>query len=187
VRNGAKLLDPSDTQKRRQAIEAQAGELDRLADLGLQAIIRDQLLIEGVFSNLMALGTRAPDSLVSNVCQALVVFEQNQTTEDKMGQFDEAVEELRRFIASEKINVSVTARAHRIILRGLSSEQALAISCDDQELFCLKEDLGNHPNGWPTQVAVQPPRWSGNERPIPKSDMLTKARQWLREQRRLNG
>jgi DNA-binding transcriptional regulator YiaG len=79
VRSGPKLLDPSEVQKRQRAIEGQADELDRLAGSGLQAIIRDQLLIEGVFAKLMALGTRAPDSLVSNVHQALVVFERNQT------------------------------------------------------------------------------------------------------------
>jgi hypothetical protein len=79
VRSGPKLLDPSEVQKRQRAIESQADELDRLSASGLEAIIRDRLLIEGVFSKLIALGTRAPDSLVSNVHQALVVFEQGQT------------------------------------------------------------------------------------------------------------
>jgi hypothetical protein len=72
------LLDASQAKKRQQAIEDQADEIDRIAGSGLQAIIRNQLLIEGVFSKLIALGTRAPDSLVSNVFHALVVFEQNQ-------------------------------------------------------------------------------------------------------------
>jgi hypothetical protein len=75
---GAKSPSPSEKQKRQQEIESQADELERLADSGLQAIIRDQLLIEGVFSKLIALGTKAPDSLVTNVAQALVVFERNQ-------------------------------------------------------------------------------------------------------------
>jgi hypothetical protein len=75
---GPKPLTPAEAKKRQQAIEGQADELDRVASSGLQAIIRDQLLIEGVFSKLLALGTKAPDSLVSNVAQALVVFEQNQ-------------------------------------------------------------------------------------------------------------
>ncbi len=79
VRSGPKMLSPSEAQKRQQAIEGQADELDRIAGSGLQAIIRDQRLIEGVFSKLLALDTKAPDSLVSNVAQALVVFEQNQT------------------------------------------------------------------------------------------------------------
>jgi hypothetical protein len=34
-----------------------------------------------------------------------------------MGQFDEAVEDLRGFITSENINVAVTAREHQITLR----------------------------------------------------------------------
>jgi hypothetical protein len=78
VRIGPKMLDPSETKKRQQAVEGQADTLDWFADSGLQAIIRDRLLIEGVFSKLIALRAKAPDSLVSNVAQALVVFERNQ-------------------------------------------------------------------------------------------------------------
>jgi len=79
VRSGPKMLSPSEARKRQEAIEGQADELDRIADSGLQTIIRDRLLIEGAFSKLLALGSKAPDSLVSNVAQALVVFERNQT------------------------------------------------------------------------------------------------------------
>jgi len=74
---GPKSLTPAEAKTRQLAIEAQADELDRIAASGLQAIIGDQRLIEDVFSRLIALGTRAPDSLVSNVHQALVVFERN--------------------------------------------------------------------------------------------------------------
>jgi len=80
VRSGPKMLSPTEARKRQQAIEGQADELDRIADSGLQTIIRDRLLIEGAFSKLLALGSKAPDSLVSNVAQALVVFERNQTS-----------------------------------------------------------------------------------------------------------
>jgi hypothetical protein len=75
---GPEPLTPAEAKKRQRAIERQADELDRIAESGLQAIIRDQLLIDEVFSKLLALGTKAPDSLVSNVAQAFVVFEQNQ-------------------------------------------------------------------------------------------------------------
>jgi Helix-turn-helix len=78
VRSGPKSLTPDEAKKRQQAIEGQADELDRIASSGPQAIIRDQLVIEVVFSKLLALRTKAPDSLVSNVAQALVVFEQHQ-------------------------------------------------------------------------------------------------------------
>ena len=77
---GPNPLTPAQAKKRQQAIEDQADELDRIAGSGLRAIIRDQLLVEGAFAKLIALGTKAPDSLVSNVAQALVVFEQHQTT-----------------------------------------------------------------------------------------------------------
>ena len=79
VRSGPKMLSPSEAKKRQEAIEGQADELDRIAGSGLQAIIRDRLPIEGVFSKLLALGSKAPDSLVSNLAQALVVFERDQT------------------------------------------------------------------------------------------------------------
>jgi hypothetical protein len=59
----------------------------------------------------------------------------------------------------------------------------LYIICDDQEQFRLKEDLGNHPNGFQTQVNVQPPRWGGQEPPITQSEMLATAKKWLNEQR----
>jgi hypothetical protein len=77
---GPKTLTPAEVKKRQQAIEGQADELDRIGGSGLKSIIRDRLLIEEAFSKLLALGTMAPDSLVSNVAQALVVFEQNQTS-----------------------------------------------------------------------------------------------------------
>jgi hypothetical protein len=66
-----------EAKKRQQAIQAEADELDRMAASGLQAIVRDRLLVEDVFKRLLTLGTKAPDSLVSNVAQALVVFEQD--------------------------------------------------------------------------------------------------------------
>src|SRR5271167_3633983 len=103
------------------------------------------------------LGTKAPDSLVTNIHQALVVFEQNQTPEDNMGQIDETLEELQRFIASRNINVSATAHEDQITLLGLSSKHTLTIIYDDQDLFRLKDDLWNHPNGFQTQVTVQTP------------------------------
>ncbi len=89
VRSGPRSLTPEEAKKRQQAIEGQADELDRIASSGLRAIIRDQLLIEGAFSKLLALGTKAPDSLVSNVAQALVVFEQNQTPSESAARLEQ--------------------------------------------------------------------------------------------------
>jgi hypothetical protein len=79
VRSGPRSPTPSESRKRQQAIEGEADRLARLANAGLGAIISNQQQIERVFTDLLALGTRAPDSLVSNVAQALVVFEQNQS------------------------------------------------------------------------------------------------------------
>jgi hypothetical protein len=73
---GAKTPTPSEKQERQRAIESQADELERIAAGGLRSVIHHQRQVEAVFSRLLALGTKAPDSLVSNVHQALVVFEQ---------------------------------------------------------------------------------------------------------------
>lgn len=78
VRSGPKMLSPSETEARQRAIEGQADDLERFADSGLQTIIRDRRLVEGVFSGLIKLGAKAPDSLVSSVAQAIVVFEKNR-------------------------------------------------------------------------------------------------------------
>ena len=103
-----------------------------------------------------------------------------------MGQFDEAVEDLRGFIKSENIDADVTVCKQQITLARRASKQTLEITYDDQEhSFGLIENLGNLPDGVQTQVQ-EPRRWSGNDRPISKSDMLAKARGWLKEQRPLN-
>jgi hypothetical protein len=83
------MLSPSEVKTRQQAIEGQADELERIAGSGLQANIRDQLLIEGVFAKLLALGTKAPDSLVSNVAQALVVFERGRTQAEREARLEQ--------------------------------------------------------------------------------------------------
>ena len=95
-----------------------------------------------------------------------------------MGQFNDAVEDVRRFIVCKNVNATVTVHENQITLHR-SSGATLEITCDDQEHYRLKEDLGNHPNGVQTQVTVQPPRWGGSEPPISQSDMLTKAKWWL--------
>ena len=58
---GPKWLDPAEVEERQRAIEGQADELERIAASGLQAIIRDRLLIEAVFAKLITLGTMASD------------------------------------------------------------------------------------------------------------------------------
>ncbi len=104
-----------------------------------------------------------------------------------MGHFAEVKEELRRFIASENIDVAMTEREKQITLHGISSGRTLEITYDGSENFRLKEALGKHPPGFQTQVATPAPRWSGRERPINKSELLTKAKGWLNSQRAYAG
>jgi transcriptional regulator with XRE-family HTH domain len=66
----------TEANRRQQAIEAQAGRLERLAGSGLSGILRDQLKIEGILSKLPVRDTKAPGSLVLNVAQAFAVFQQ---------------------------------------------------------------------------------------------------------------
>lgn len=78
VRSGPRTLPPAEAAVRQQAIEAQADELDEIANAGLQVAINGRSKIDEVFRNLQALGTRAPDALVSAVNQALVIFEKSR-------------------------------------------------------------------------------------------------------------
>jgi hypothetical protein len=78
VRTGPRTLTLAEAAARQQAIEAQADELDQIANSGLQVAINDQPKIEEVFKKLRDLGTRAPDVLVSAVHQALVIFEKSR-------------------------------------------------------------------------------------------------------------
>ena len=75
VRSGANRPSPEKLREQQEAIEAQAGELEKLAAMGFQGIVDHQRQVEEVFSTLQALGTRAPDRLVSNVAQALTAVE----------------------------------------------------------------------------------------------------------------
>jgi DNA-binding XRE family transcriptional regulator len=131
VRSGARLLSALDVEKRRRAIEAEADELDRLASSGLNAIIRDQLLIEGVFSKLMAFGTKAPDSLVTNVYQALVVFEQNQVSPESK------VRRVQGGMSSEYKGCEITWPEVRMTTSGWT----VNVASNDRHLF---GKLGGH-------------------------------------------
>lgn len=71
VVRGAASPSQSEKEQRLKAIEERADLLDAIAAEGLDAAVRRQLEIEKAFSDLLALGTRAPDALVSNVAQAL--------------------------------------------------------------------------------------------------------------------
>ncbi len=73
VVSGRSMLNSTEALQRENAIKEQADELDRLAVAGMTEILRDPLRIDRVYFALQALGKRAPDSLVSNVAQALEV------------------------------------------------------------------------------------------------------------------
>ena len=79
---GVNVPTPAEKADRQRAIEERADALDQLADGDLRTIVSNQLQIETVFSDLLALGTKAPDSLVSNVHQALAVFDHKRMTND---------------------------------------------------------------------------------------------------------
>lgn len=76
VRSGRESPSLEGIAKRRRDVEEQANQLERIAGSTLEEIVHEQLQIEKVFASLPALSTRAPNALVLNVYEALVVFEQ---------------------------------------------------------------------------------------------------------------
>lgn len=72
---GSNMLTPAEAQERQVAIEAQADALERIAKSGLAAIVRDPQQVETIFAELRRLGTKAPDTLVSAIAHAFVIFE----------------------------------------------------------------------------------------------------------------
>jgi DNA-binding XRE family transcriptional regulator len=75
---GPKALTPSEFRARQAAIEAQGKKLEKIAASGHEVAAKSAKQIEEVFSNLLQLGTRAPDLLVSNVWDAFSVMEMEQ-------------------------------------------------------------------------------------------------------------
>lgn len=100
-----------------------------------------------------------------------------------MRHFAEVREDLRKYIKNENIDVAVTEREKQINLHAISSGRTLEITYDGSEYFRLKEVSGDHPKGFHAQVAAEAPRWTGRERPIAQSELLTKAKAWLNSQR----
>jgi len=83
VRNGPRTPSPAQTKSRQQEIIAQADLLDKLASGDLAAMVRSQHTIEDCFGQIRALGTKAPDELVSGVAHALVVLGRYPLTESE--------------------------------------------------------------------------------------------------------
>jgi hypothetical protein len=85
-------------------------------------------------------------------------------------------------IAAVKINnVASTTDGNKIKLMG-QSRNKLEITCESMNAFRLFEDLGNHSRGLQTQ-AVIPPRWSLGGLPFTQTEMVTRVKTWLHEQR----
>ena len=68
------MLNSAKFVEREKWIKEQADILDQLAAGGLSAILRDPLQIDRVHAKLQTFGKPAPDGLVSNVAQAMIVL-----------------------------------------------------------------------------------------------------------------
>ena len=85
-------------------------------------------------------------------------------------------------IATVRINnIASETVGNKIKLMG-QSRGTLEITCEATNSFRLNEDLGNHPRGIQIQV-VTPPRWSSDGPHYTQSEMVTRVKMWLHEQR----
>jgi hypothetical protein len=86
VRDGAEMPTPEQKLAHEKKILVLADELERLSQDDLARIVSNQIRVEEVFKNLLGLGTKAPDDLVSAVFFAFTVFDNNpvQTEAPKM-------------------------------------------------------------------------------------------------------
>jgi hypothetical protein len=118
------------------------------------------------------------------------------TKETKMGIFDDpgakvvqdaGPRELAQHVSEDLIaavrmnNIASETVGNKIRLMG-QSRGTLEITCEATNSFRLNEDLGNHSRGIQTQ-AVTPPRWSSGGPPFTQSEMVTRVKTWLHEQR----
>jgi hypothetical protein len=78
-------------------------------------------------------------------------------------------------------NIASETVGNKIKLMG-QSRGMLEITCEATNSFRLNEDLGNHLRGIQTQV-VTPPRWSSGGPHYTQSEMVTRVKTWLHEQR----
>ena len=113
-----------------------------------------------------------------------------------MGIFDDAgarvvqdggSRELARRISEDLVatvrinNIASETVGNRIKLMG-QSRGTLEITCEATNSFLLNEDLGNHSRSIQTP-AVTPPRWSSGGPHYTQSEMVTRVKTWLHEQR----
>src|SRR5271156_1294554 len=78
-------------------------------------------------------------------------------------------------------NIASETVGNRVKLMG-RSRGVLEITCEATNSFRLNEDFGNHSPGIQTQ-AVTPPRWSSGGPHYTQSEMVTRVKTWLHEQR----
>ena len=78
-------------------------------------------------------------------------------------------------------NIASETVGNRIKLMG-RSRGTLEITCEATNSFRLNEDLGNHSRSIQTEAVIAP-RWSSGGPPYTQSEMVTRVKTWLHEQR----
>jgi hypothetical protein len=126
----------------------------------------------------------------------ILVTKEGLTEETKMGIFDDAEatvvqdagpRELAQRVSEDLVaavrmnNIASETVGNRINLMG-QSRGRLEITCEATNSFRLNEDLGNHSRDIQTQAAI-PPRWSSGGPHYTQSEMVTRVKTWLHEQR----
>jgi hypothetical protein len=145
--------------------------------------LRRRFVPDQAHGSFSPLASRNPDPDICLEADPKGMNRGNKLRNIKMGRLAEVKEDLRKHIKNENIDVAVTEREKQITLHAIASGRTLEITYDGSEFFRLKEVSGDHPKGFHAQVAAEAPRWTGRERPIAQSELLTKAKGWLNTQR----
>ena len=85
-------------------------------------------------------------------------------------------------IATVKTNNIASATSHNKIKLMGQSRSVLEITCEATNIFRLNEN-SNHPSRDLQKEVVPPPRWSFSGPPCTQSEMVTRVKTWLHEQR----
>ena len=101
-----------------------------------------------------------------------------------MGQPDQVEQDLRSTIVNEGVDVDRTQAGSEITLQARTNGRSRLIVSEGFGQFHLKDDLGNLRNGFQTKVIDERPCWGLAGPPLTESEMLAKAKGWIKKQRR---
>jgi hypothetical protein len=100
--------------------------------------------------------------------------------ENRLDELQEVGDDLREFIVNREVDAAIELSNGRIILRPGSSSKSFEIIRVAANQFQMKENMGNLCGGFQVRV-TEPARYSGNESPTTRDDVLATSIAWLKE------